>query len=61
MVMEDDGQGIEGQREDKAGSGLLGLRERAEQLGGELRLAERTGGGAQLIFTVPRPVQGIKP
>ena len=61
LVMEDDGKGIEGHSENSTGSGLLGLRERAAQLGGEMRLDERPGGGAQLIFTVPLPKPGISP
>jgi len=55
LVMEDDGKGIDRQSENGTGSGLLGLRERAVQLGGEMRLVERVGGGTQLIFTVPLP------
>lgn len=61
LVMEDDGKGIDGQSEIGTGSGLLGLRERAVQLGGEMRLAARAGGGTQLTFTVPLPKQGINP
>jgi len=61
LVMEDDGKGMDGRNENNAGSGLLGLRERAEQLGGEMRLAERPGGGAQLTLTVPMPRQEIRP
>jgi signal transduction histidine kinase len=61
LVMEDDGKGIDEHGQKQAGSGLLGLRERAAQLGGEMQLAERPGGGVQLIFTVPMPKQGISP
>jgi signal transduction histidine kinase len=61
LVMDDDGKGMDVQSENSAGSGLLGLRERATQLGGEMRLAERPGGGTQLIFTVPLPNPGISP
>jgi signal transduction histidine kinase len=61
LVMEDDGKGMDERSENRTGSGLLGLRERAAQLGGELRLSERPGGGVQLIFTVPMPKQGISP
>jgi len=59
LVMEDDGKGIAEHGENRTGSGLLGLSERAAQLGGEIQLAERPGGGVQLIFTVPMPNQGI--
>lgn len=61
LIMEDDGKGIDDQIENRSGSGLLGLRERAAQLGGETRLVERHGGGSQLIFTVPLTEQGINP
>jgi signal transduction histidine kinase len=61
LIMEDDGKGIDGQIENRSGSGLLGLRERAMQLDGEMRLIERHDGGTQLIFTVPLPKQWINP
>jgi signal transduction histidine kinase len=61
LVMEDDGKGIDHHQANGTGSGLLGLRERAAQLGGEVRLAERHGGGTQLVFTFPRPEQGVNP
>ena len=35
--------------------GLLGMRERAERLGGELRLASQPGGGTEVEVTVPLP------
>ncbi len=57
LVVEDDGKGVEDHSKNRAGSGLIGLKERAEQLGGEVRLAERPGGGTQLIFCVPLPKQ----
>lgn len=58
LILEDDGQGIDDHSEIGKGSGLIGLQERAVQLGGGLQLLERRGGGAQLIFTVPLPKQG---
>jgi signal transduction histidine kinase len=58
LVMEDDGKGIDHHQVNGKSSGLLGLKERAAQLGGEMRLSERHGGGTQLIFTFPRPEQG---
>jgi signal transduction histidine kinase len=61
LVMGDDGRGLGEQSDDHSGSGLLGLRERAAQLGGEMRLSERPDGGTQLTFTVPLPKQGISP
>ena len=35
--------------------GLIGMRERAERLGGELRLASEPGGGTEVEVTVPLP------
>jgi signal transduction histidine kinase len=58
LVMEDDGKGINQPPENGAGSGLLGLGERAAELEGEVRLVERDGGGTQLIFSFPWPGQG---
>jgi signal transduction histidine kinase len=59
LVMEDDGKGIDLHRVNGASSGLLGLSERAVQLGGEMRLVERQGGGTQLTFTLPLPKHGV--
>jgi signal transduction histidine kinase len=39
------------------GFGLLGLQERATQLGGHLQVEARPGGGTQLIFSVPLPAE----
>jgi len=61
LVIEDDGKGMVGQAENDPGTGLLGLKERADQLGGEMRLEERPAGGTQLIFSVPLPKQGTSP
>jgi signal transduction histidine kinase len=52
----DNGRGFE---QDEAFSevgghfGLLGMRERAERLGGELQLAQRTRPGTEVAVTVP--------
>jgi signal transduction histidine kinase len=35
--------------------GLIGMRERAERLGGELRLASNPGEGTEVEVTVPLP------
>ena len=35
--------------------GLIGMRERAERLGGELRLASHPGEGTEVEVTVPLP------
>ena len=48
----DDGSGIDAA--DAAGSfGLMGLRERATQLSGTVRLEAGPGGGARLVFEIP--------
>jgi signal transduction histidine kinase len=35
--------------------GLIGMRERAERLGGELRLTSQPGGGTEVEVKVPLP------
>jgi signal transduction histidine kinase len=52
LLVSDDGRGVTltGEQE---GYGLEGLRERARQLGGELHLDARRGGGTQLTFRLP--------
>jgi signal transduction histidine kinase len=52
VLVRDNGRGIEdtGRR-----SGLANMAERAEQLGGELRLARAEGGGTELEWRVPVP------
>lgn len=47
----DDGQGLTGAPTE--GFGLRGLHERAAQVGGQLALAARPGGGTQLTFSLP--------
>jgi signal transduction histidine kinase len=54
LLVGDDGQGLSLSKEQK-GFGLRGLRERAEQLGGELHLEPRSGGGTQLSLRLPLP------
>jgi len=54
LTAADDGKGFGEQVDTSEGSyGLRGLRERAAQLGGELILEDRRGGGAQLRFSLP--------
>jgi signal transduction histidine kinase len=52
LLVGDDGRGIS-RRSGHPGFGLRGLRERASQLGGELHLEPRPGGGTQLSFRLP--------
>ena len=54
LLVGDDGQGISLSKE-RAGFGLRGMRERAAQLGGELHLEPRRGGGTQVSFRLPLP------
>ncbi|MGH2521739.1 MAG: sensor histidine kinase, partial [Anaerolineales bacterium] len=59
LTVADDGKGFGDQAQvGDGGFGLRGLRERAAQLGGELVLEARSGGGAQVRFRLPMPDQG---
>jgi PAS domain S-box-containing protein len=54
LVIEDDGRGIQPEELTGAKSlGLLGMRERANALGGALDVRSPEGGGARVTFTVP--------
>jgi signal transduction histidine kinase len=56
LRVEDDGRGFEQQEAfSTAGGhfGLLGMRERAERLGGALNLTSHSGDGTQVEVTVP--------
>jgi signal transduction histidine kinase len=55
LVAADDGQGFSDRDPSAFSFGLRGLHERATQLGGELTLSQRLGGGAQLEFKIPCP------
>jgi signal transduction histidine kinase len=52
LLVGDDGKGIS-LSGDQAGLGLHGLRERAAQLGGEMHVEPRRGGGTQVSFRLP--------
>jgi signal transduction histidine kinase len=54
LLVSDDGRGVSLSSE-RIGFGLQGLRERARQLGGELHLEHRPGGGTQLSCRLPLP------
>jgi signal transduction histidine kinase len=58
LLVSDDGRGLR-LSHGEAGFGLRGLRERAEQLGGVVHLAPRSGGGTQLSFSLP--LRGVAP
>jgi len=51
LLVSDDGNGVVANGE--GGFGLVGLRERADLLGGELHVEPRSGGGTQLSFRLP--------
>ena len=52
LRVSDNGKGLKAQEEGD-GFGLRGIQERAAQLGGELRLEERKGGGTQVCLSLP--------
>jgi signal transduction histidine kinase len=56
LLVGDDGQGVSLSGE-QSGFGLRGMRERAAQLGGELHLEPRRGGGTQVSFRLPLPAR----
>jgi signal transduction histidine kinase len=54
LEVTDDGRGIPEDRIDDSGSlGILGMRERARALGGELDIHRNAGGGTAVVATVP--------
>ncbi|WP_181408104.1 sensor histidine kinase [Pararhizobium mangrovi] len=59
LAIEDDGPGLSDrpvvQRYRRAGSGLLGMRERAKEIGGQLRVFGELGKGTRLSFVFPAP------
>lgn len=55
LLAADDGRGFANDDPSSASFGLRGLRERAAQLGGQLTLSQRPGGGAQMEFKIPCP------
>ncbi|QAY74442.1 sensor histidine kinase [Agromyces protaetiae] len=52
VTVEDDGRGFDSEA-DVSGAGLLGMRERAELLGGEIELVPREGGGTRVVARLP--------
>jgi signal transduction histidine kinase len=53
LEVEDHGKGLTAQR-NQPGIGLVGMRERAELIGGKLELLQPNGGGTLVRLTVPR-------
>lgn len=56
LLVSDDGKGTSSST-GQSGFGLQGLRERADQLGGDLHLEPRPGGGTQISFRLPLPTE----
>lgn len=54
LVVSDNGGGFPAGAEQN-GHGLLGIRERAAKLNGEVHLEDRTGGGGQITVNIPLP------
>jgi PAS domain S-box-containing protein len=54
LTVEDDGAGIEpGATELRDKLGLVGMRQRAEKVGGQFAIGRRPGGGTRVVVTVP--------
>jgi signal transduction histidine kinase len=53
LLVSDDGVGFPGEPAKETSFGLRGLKERVEQLGGNMVLDDRPGGGAQLRLSLP--------
>ncbi len=54
LFVQDDGQGFDVRRNPAGGGfGLMGMRQRAERIGGELIIASQPGYGTELIVTAP--------
>ena len=53
LAVQDDGAGLAGEAGGEGGFGLAGLRERAEQLGGDFSAGPRDGGGFALEMVLP--------
>jgi signal transduction histidine kinase len=55
LLVTDDGRGPDGPAAPGGGQGIVGMRERAELLGGELTAGPRPGGGFQVRARLPLP------
>ena len=53
VTVRDDGKATANARSDEQGNGLLGMRERAEQVGGTLQVGPRSDGGWRVEATLP--------
>ena len=57
----DNGRGIRGNAPDAGGQGLVGMRERAELLGGRLQVGRVRGGGTRVLGVLPRGAETPAP
>lgn len=53
LEIHDDGRGFMPGDGDGVGFGMIGMRERVQELGGTLLIESGSGKGARLIFTIP--------
>jgi len=56
LTLEDDGNGFDRQRQTKPSLGLIGMEERARDLGGKLTLQSTPGRGTMISVELPRLV-----
>jgi len=59
-TVEDDGVGFDPAEGQRTGIGLLGIRERVEELGGRVRIVTGQGKGTKLILQVPIPQAAVQ-
>ncbi len=57
LTVRDNGAGIPEQASKGTGMGLLTMNHRAQMIGGTLKIEPRTGGGTQVICSVPAPAK----
>jgi PAS domain S-box-containing protein len=60
LSVEDDGVGFDPGLAPRGHLGLVGMRQRAERIGGELDVARRPGGGSKVRVTVPLSRTGVE-
>jgi two-component system NarL family sensor kinase len=58
LAIRDDGVGFDLPRQDDGRHGILGMRERAKLLGGQLRVIGRPGKGSTIVARIPLAVEG---
>ncbi|MGH3089411.1 MAG: histidine kinase [Rubrobacteraceae bacterium] len=55
LEVRDDGVGMDESLNGAAGTGIVGMRERADLLGGEFRISASPGGGTEVAMRIPAP------